>query len=408
MIKTELERKKSIKIITYENFPFGGAPANLVRYISLALSKEGSNIEVLMPTGNVYGKNVELKLEKNGYVEDVKYRHLVYTKHPRNYFGKLLDLICGFFCTPYFLITSNFRHEFDTIISYNTHITRVLHLIIFKKIFNKKLILILPEFYEKPYSMSLSLIHWYDFYFGLKYLAKHANAYIPASHYLKEYLQKELKINKPILVLPNLMDPEIFKSEKKDPFIEGKITIGYTGTPTRKDGVVDLINSFGILNRKYSNIHLLIVGDVINGNSVIPQLKELSIKLGCNDHITFTGLVPFVKIPKLLNSCQVLALTRPSGVSAEAGFPTKLGEYFACKKPVLITSVGDIPMYLKNEEDVIITRPNDVDSIVEGFEKIFLNNELSEKLSRNGFNWMNNNLNYRNMSKKLINFINLA
>tara|TARA_B110000240_G_C13504050_1_gene455270 strand:+ start:1484 stop:2683 length:1200 start_codon:yes stop_codon:yes gene_type:complete len=398
-------RKKRIKIITYENFPYGGAPANLLRYISLALSKEGADIEVLMPTGNVYGQNVELKPQKKGNVENVYYKHLGFTLHPKNYFGKILDLICAFFYTPFFLIISNFRHEFDTIISYNTHITRILHLILIKKIFNKKLILILPEFYEKPSSKYLSLIHWYDFYFGLKYLARYADAYIPASHYLKRHLETELKINKPILVLPNLMDPEIFKIEKNKPFIQGKITIGYTGTPTRKDGVVDLINSFGILNKKYSNIHLLIVGDAINGNSVIPKLKELAIRLECNDNITFTGLVPFLEIPKLLNSCQVLTLTRPSGISAEAGFPTKLGEYFACKKPVLISNVGDIPMYFNNEEDVIITNPDDINSIVDGFEKILFNDELSKKISINGFVWMNQNLNYRNVSQKLINFI---
>jgi len=398
-------KKKRIKIITYENFPFGGAPANLVRYISLALSKEGADVEVLMPTGNVYGKNIKLKPKKKGNVKNVIYRHLGYSKHPRNYLGKLLDLICGFFCTPFFLIISNFRNEFDTIISYNTHITRILHLILIKKFFNKKLILILPEFYEKPSSKSLSLIHWYDFYFGLKYLTRYADAYIPASHYLKRYLETDLKINKPILVLPNLMDPEIFRLETLTPFMPGKITIGYAGTPSRKDGVVDLINSFGLLNKNHSNIHLLIIGDVINGNSVIPKLKEIAIKLECNENITFTGLVPFSKIPELLNSCQVLTLTRPSGISAEAGFPTKLGEYFACKKPVLISNVGDIPIYFKNEEDVIITNPDDINSIVEGFEKILFNDELSNKLSVNGFNWMNQNLNYKNMSQKLINFI---
>jgi glycosyltransferase involved in cell wall biosynthesis len=403
---SEKLEKNKIKIITYENFPFGGAPANLLRYISLALSNEGADVEVLMPTGNVYGKNVELKPQKKGNIGNVCYKHLGFTLHPKNYFGKLLSLILALIVTPFYLLLSNLKNPFDTIISYNQEFTRVFYLILFKKIFNKKLIIILPEFYEKPASKSMSLINWYDFYFGMRYLVRYADAYIPASHYLKNYLEAELEINKPIMVLPNLMDPEIFKIDKNIPFLKGKKTIGYTGTPTRKDGVVDLINSFGILNKKYPNIHLLIVGDVINGNSVIPNLKELATKLGCNDNITFTGLVPFSKIPELLNSCQILALTRPSGVFAEAGFPTKLGEYFACKKPVLITNVGDIPMYFKNEEDLIIATPDDVNSIVEGFEKILFNNKLSIKLSENGFNWMNYNLNYRNMSQKLINFIN--
>ena len=106
-----------------------------------------------------------------------------------------------------------------------------------------------------------------------------------------------------------------------------------------------------------------------------------------------------------MKSCQILALTRPSGIFAEAGFPTKLGEYFACKKPVLITKVGDIPNYFKNEKHVILVEPNNIDSIVDGFEKIICNKDLSEKLSSNGYDWMKNNLDLNNVSTKLITFL---
>ncbi len=396
---------KRIKIITHENFPYGGAPANLLRYISLALSAEALSVEVILPTGNVYGNNVESKPEKKGLVKNVKYKHLGFTKHPHNYIGKLLDILIGLFYTPLYLLSSNIRSKYDIIISYNPHVSRIFMLILFKKIFKKKLIVILSEFYEKPSSGLLSLYHWYDFYFGMKYLTKYADAYIPASHYLKNYLEKELNIKKPIFVLPNLMDPEMFHVEQSEAFISCNITIGYTGTPTRKDGVVDLINSFAILNKKYPNTHLLIIGDVINGNSVIPPLKELAVKLRCDHNITFTGLIPFQKIPTLLNSCQILTLTRPNGVFAEAGFPTKLGEYFACKKPVLITRVGDIDKYFINEKHAIIVEPENIENIVAGFEKIINNNYLSQLISKNAHDWMNENLNYKNVSPKLLAFL---
>jgi len=396
---------KRIEIITYENFPYGGAPANLLRHISLALSAEKIFVEVILPTGNIYGNNVESKPDRRGYIENVVYKHLGFTKHPMNYMGKLLDVLIGFFYTPLYLLVSNWKNKYDIIISYNTHVSRILLLILLKKILKKKMIVILPEFYEKPRAGLLSLFHWYDFYFGMRYLTRYADAFFPASHYLKNYLEKELNIKKPIFVLPNLMDPEMFHVERSKAFISGKITIGYTGTPTKKDGVTDLIKSFSVLNKKYPNTHLLIIGDVINGDSLLPKLKELVARLGVSEGVTFTGLVPFHKIPELLNSCQILALTRPNGVSAEAGFPTKLGEYFACRKPVLMTRVGDIPMYLKNEEHIMLVNPEDIDDIVNGFEKLINDDQLSEKLSLHSFQWMNENLNYRNMSSKLTQFI---
>jgi len=399
---------KRIKLVTYENFPFGGAPANFLRYFSLALSKM-FNVEVILPTGNVF-RNAELKPKKKGEIKGVNYIHLGFTVHPQNFFGKILDVIWGFIFTPIYLFFSNLFNHFDMIVLYNSHITQIFNLLLFKKIFKKKLIIILPEFYGKPTNGLLALIHWNDFYYGLKFLTKHADAFIPVSNFLKHYLEIELKIKKPVYILPNLVDPDVFAVNNNNnnnniKFIPNKITIGYTGTPTKKDGVIDLIHSFSILNKIYPDTHLLIIGDTIGGESEIPKLEKLAIELGCREHITFTGLVAFEKIPVLINSCQILALTRPNGIFAEAGFPTKLGEYFACKKPVLITGVGDIPLYLKNEQHAIIVKPEDTESIVKGFQIIIENKELSNKIAENGFNWMQENLNYRNASEKLNSFI---
>jgi glycosyltransferase involved in cell wall biosynthesis len=239
----------------------------------------------------------------------------------------------------------------------------------------------------------------------MKYLLRYADGYIVLSTYLKKYLEVTLKVNKPVFILPNIMDPLNFSTTESKPFISGKITIGYTGSPTRKDGVMDLIQAFSVLHKKHPATHLLIIGDVINGNSLIPQLKEEANKLGVAESITFTGLQAFSKIPELLNACQILTLTRPNGIFAEAGFPTKLGEYFACKKPVVITGVGDIPYHFKNEEHLIIVTPEDIESIVNGFEKLIMNPELSEKLVVNAFHWMDLHLNYKNIGNKLAEFI---
>jgi glycosyltransferase involved in cell wall biosynthesis len=122
-------------------------------------------------------------------------------------------------------------------------------------------------------------------------------------------------------------------------------------------------------------------------------------------NISFTGLVSHNRITDLLHSCQILALTRPNGIFAEAGFPTKLSEYFACKKPVLITSVGDIPIYFKNEEHVVLVEPENIESIVTGFEKMLNDKDLCERISRNGFIWMDQNTNYLNISPKISLFL---
>jgi glycosyltransferase involved in cell wall biosynthesis len=398
---------KKIVIVSYENFPYGGAGANFVRYLALALVQQSNDVQVVLPTGNIYGTKIEENFIRNGNIENVNYNHLGFIIHPQNAIGKFADHICGFILPIFYLCKENFKKRIDTLILYNLSFFSIVNLIFIKKILGTKLVLILPEFYEKPKSkfISTSLIIWHLFYFGLKNLSKYADSYIVLSHFMHNYLQDTLKIKKNIFILPNLVDPDIFNLKLSRPFINNKITIGYTGTPTRKDGIIHLINSFGILIKKYPNTHLLIIGDVINGKSVIPDLKYLVNLLNLNDDVTFTGLVSIRKIPVFLNSCQILALTRPNGIFAEAGFPTKLGEYFACRKPVLTTRFGDISFYFRNEEHMIIVNPEDIQSIVIGFEKLINDNELCDKMCNNAYNWMDANLNYKNVSNKLSEFI---
>jgi glycosyltransferase involved in cell wall biosynthesis len=202
-----------------------------------------------------------------------------------------------------------------------------------------------------------------------------------------------------------LTDSTVFEAHNVKPFIENKITIGYSGTPTAKDGILDLIRSFGILNKKYPNTHLLVIGDLTNGETIVPDLKNYAKSYMDLENISFTGLVSHERIPDLLNSCQILAMTRHNGIFAQAGFPTKLSEYFACKKPVLTTAVGDISKYFTNREDLILTEPENIESIVNGFEDLLNDKQLADKISLNGYNWMNLNTNYLNISSNLSKFI---
>ncbi len=81
--------KKNIKIITFGNFPYGGASSNFLRNFSLALSN--NNIEVLLPFGNYYGNKTETDSGRKGHVGKVKYKYIGFIHHPKNYFGKFLD-----------------------------------------------------------------------------------------------------------------------------------------------------------------------------------------------------------------------------------------------------------------------------------------------------------------------------
>jgi len=397
---------KNFRILEYGNFPFGSASANLLRNFSLALIEKGNNVEVILPVGS-HGENIAKESKRKGCFQQIKYTRTGFILHPKNHIGKIVDFLIGNIMLIFYLINNNLTKK-DPIIAYNTSFTKTSILLLIKLFFRIKVIIILPEFYEKPKVKLLSIqyIKWINFLFGMKYLIKYADGFIVLSNYLKNYIKKDLQCEKKCIIMPNVINPTSFEMKTNSIFKKNQITIGYVGTPTKKDGTIDLIKSFSILNKKNRDTHLLIIGDIINGKSLVPQLKKIAKEEGVLNNVTITGFISFNKVPTLLNSCQILALARPNGVFAEAGFPTKLGEYFACRKPVVITKVGDIPSYFQNKKEVILVEPNDIQDISRGFEYLIKNPDEAEKIANNGYNWMKENLDYRNIANHINDFVN--
>ena len=204
---------KNIVLITYGNFPYGGASANLLRYFAMGLAHVGNTVKVILPTGNYYGQKVDHNKTREGVLEcGVEYRHLGFVNHPRKVFGKLLDNILGVILPFIYLLKHKTRRETDLIVIYNVVFLNFLTLLLVKIISKKKLVVIVPEFYEKPDGMSFSIkkIKWYSFFFSVKYLVKYADGFIVLSHYLKNFVDERTNGQNPVLIMPNLIDPERF------------------------------------------------------------------------------------------------------------------------------------------------------------------------------------------------------
>ena len=204
-----MKSRKKITLISYTNFPFGGSAANFSRYLAVGLSLQNNDIEVILPTGNYYGNNIDCDKNRRGNINGVPYRHLWFVTHPKNYFGKFIDNISGLILPIFYLTKKAIRKELDIIIIYDTEFIKTFIFVFLKTILRKKLVIILPEFYERPKEkiISLSLMNWYSFYFGIKFISKYADGFIVVSDYLKRYIRENLNSKKDILLIPNLTVP---------------------------------------------------------------------------------------------------------------------------------------------------------------------------------------------------------
>jgi glycosyltransferase involved in cell wall biosynthesis len=69
---------------------------------------------------------------------------------------------------------------------------------------------------------------------------------------------------------------------------------------------------------------------------------------------------------------------------AQAGFPFKLGEYLATGKPVIASSVSDIPELLKNRQDVMLVPPGNSCAIVDAVEFLIVHPEQAFDIGASG------------------------
>lgn len=185
-----------------------------------------------------------------------------------------------------------------------------------------------------------------------------------------------------IHVINMIVDADRFSNLKKTPSRERYIA--YCGNLSNdKDGVDLLIKAFALVCRQQHNIKLYLIGKIPSASSPSNNLQLIN-RLGIENRVMFTGVVSSDKIPQLLKDAEVLALSRPDNLQAAYGFPTKLGEYLLSENPVVVTSVGDIPLFLKDGVSSLIVAPSDVEMFANKLSWALDNPGIASEIGRAG------------------------
>lgn len=215
---------------------------------------------------------------------------------------------------------------------------------------------------------------------------------------------KSIGVNR-VFIVNMTVDTNRFDGIKKQ--AGEKRYIAYCGSASNnKDGVDDLLKAFAIVHEKFPELKLYIVGKTparkqkdFQGN------LELVNQLGVQDAVVFTGSVSAEQMPQLLCNAEMLVLCRPDSLQAQNGFPTKLGEYLLTANPVVVTSVGDIPLFLEDGESALITKPKDIDAFASKMIWVLSHSQESHVIGEKGKQVALKHFNYKTEAKKMIDSI---
>lgn len=370
-------------LITSSNFPEGGASANYLNLFCKGLKFNNQKISVWLLKGFAFGKHKNNDLKKNVTPEGIPYIYLSSPIRPDRKVKKIYDDVFSMIRLIIYLTKLITKRKYIFILLYSNELQFNIPIFAFSKLFGIKIISFVPEFYDKSnFGGSIfRKLKWYGFLLNFNYFNKISHRLIVFSYYLKEiYLKQGVEETK-IIVQPNLTDFDFWQSEEG----EIKYTLGYSGTPSIKDGLLDLLKAISKLKHENKLVTLLIIGDSTFGKSLIPDLQKLCESLNIADLVTFTGLIDLERVRKHLSECKILTLTRPNIIQTQAGFPTKLGEYFASGKQIFTTNFGDINRYFTPMEEMVTAHCGDIGDISDKIKWMLQHPEESEQIRKTGY-----------------------
>jgi colanic acid/amylovoran biosynthesis glycosyltransferase len=159
-----------------------------------------------------------------------------------------------------------------------------------------------------------------------KELIEKADLFLPVCEYFKRRLISiECPENK-IIIHHSAIDCEqfCFKERKK----KRKMPLQFVsvGRLIQKKGIHIALKAIAKVNKKYKNIHYIIIGS----GHYQPVLERLAIELGIDSKITFPGWVSQERVAAILDKCHIFLLPSiTSDKGDEEGIPNALKEAMA-------------------------------------------------------------------------------
>ncbi len=389
-----MENNPILIVLGSYTYPKGSAPANRIHLYCKAL-REVNGKSMVINLDSPFNSQQEFNYA--GRYEGIPFffsRKTYIRKN--NFFTRNIERVSGLFNACAVIL--KFRKRKNTkilVLFYSILPADEIILYLFLKLLRIKII---RDISEAPNYLILNkkFIRLHSFF--LKYFKlKRYNFLIVISDYLKTFYSNIFLAGK-IFQIPILVDMDRFKDTlKTNSFIDKTFTyIGYMGG--NKDGLEDLLDAFAIVRKRMSKVRLNLAGTAEEAD--LNRIKEKINQLELSNDVYLPGQVESNEIPILLANSDILVLARPDTNQAKAGFPTKLGEYLASKRPVVITKTGEIPKYLEDRKSAYLVEPGNIHEFAEKM-LLAINDPEAKNIAENGYKIAAKNFDYKLYGNKI-------
>ncbi|MBR3440846.1 MAG: glycosyltransferase family 4 protein [Bacteroidales bacterium] len=174
----------------------------------------------------------------------------------------------------------------------------------------------------------------------------------------------------------------------------------------QKDGILGMIEAFG---KAWKDIPFP-VKFVLSGSVEESPHKDEIIRLinqyDLDGKVIFTGYLNDCKLSEYLSGATLTIINKYPTLQNRYGFSTKLGEYLAAGKPVIITRFGEAMNWLEDGKSAYIIDLEDNDALARAIVRVFMNQEERKKVSEGARALCHGSFDYSIWGDPLLGFLN--
>ena len=171
----------------------------------------------------------------------------------------------------------------------------------------------------------------------------------------------------------------------------------FVGRFSKSKGIENLINALNIIKNeeKFLDVHLIIMGVDFGYEQ---KMEELIKKFDLSENITVIKNPPREDVISAYGESEFLIL--PSQWELSPLVPL---ESFAFKKPVISTRSHGIPFTVQDDKNGILVEPENSLQLADAIKKLFLDEDLRNRLGSYGYDFVHQECNCVSMAKNSLN-----
>ncbi len=340
---------RNILIITSEALPYGMAGTN--RIISLSKGFLANGIDVKVISMFKYGKpDDRISYRHEGIYEGIHYRNLLIPSG--KIAGRIIRVIKRTFKSILVLHFFLFNLRHSTFVLY--YAPEMLPAVMIRTLTKLRRSIFIKEETEHP-SIRIKYKSRLYKYIYLKYYYRIFDGLFVITEMLHKYFRDELNFRKNILLVPMIVDTDKFQPGES---LNNKKIVFSGEYDVQKEGLDMLFVAFAKVMGRHPDYKLHLYGKS-NDQYHDDQIKKLISEQKIDNAVKLHGYKTRDELVRILQEADILVFTRPPSLQATYGFSTKLGEYLATGKPVIVTRVGEVESYLKDRENAFLCDPNE-------------------------------------------------